>query len=121
MPFPADRPRRLRRTEALRSLVRETDVLPRHLIAPLFVKEGIREREPITSMPDQYQHTLESLVKEAREIASRGVRAFLLFGIPGRKDAVGSQAYSPQGISQQGLRALRDEFGSDTVLIGDLC
>lgn len=121
MPFPTDRPRRLRRTEALRSLVRETDVLPRHLIAPLFVKEGIRDAEPIASMPGQYQHTLESLVKEAREIASRGVRAFLLFGIPSAKDDVGSQAYASAGISQQGLRALRDEFGGDAVLIGDLC
>jgi porphobilinogen synthase len=121
VPFPADRPRRLRRTEALRSLVRETDVLPRQLIAPLFVKEGIRDAEPIASMPGQFQHTLESLVKEAREIASRGVRSFLLFGIPAAKDERGSQAYSSAGISQQGLRALRDEFGSDAVLIGDLC
>ncbi len=121
MPFPADRPRRLRRTEALRSLVRETDVLPRHLIAPLFVKEGIREPEPIGSMPGQLQHTIESLTKEARELASRGVRSFLLFGIPSTKDAAGTQAYASGGISQQGLRALRDEFGSDAVLIGDLC
>jgi porphobilinogen synthase len=121
VPFPADRPRRLRRTEALRSLVRETDVVPRQLIAPLFVKEGIRDAEPIASMPGQFQHTLESLVKEAREIASRGVRSFLLFGIPAAKDARGSQAYASTGISQQGLRALRDEFGSDAVLIGDLC
>ncbi len=101
--------------------MRETDVLPRHLIAPLFIKEGITEPEPIASMLGQFQHTLESLVKEAREIASRGVLAFLLFGIPDAKDAVGSQAYAPDGISQQGLRALRDEFGSDVVLIGDLC
>jgi porphobilinogen synthase len=121
VPFPADRPRRLRRTEALRSLVRETDVLPRHLIAPFFVKEGIDEPEPIASMPGHYQHTIESLRKEARELATRGVRSFLLFGIPAVKDAVGSQAYEPNGISQQGLRALRDEFGSDAVLIGDLC
>jgi len=121
MPFPVDRPRRLRRTEALRSLVRETDVLPRHLIAPLFVKAGITEPEAIASMPGQLQHTLESLCKEAREIHARGVRAFLVFGIPAAKDAVGSQAYAPDGISQQGLRALRDEFGADVVLIGDLC
>jgi porphobilinogen synthase len=121
VPFPADRPRRLRRTEALRSLVRETDVLPRHLIAPLFVKEGITEPEPITSMPGQSQHTVESLRKEARELASRGVRSFLLFGIPAEKDEAGSQAYAPNGISQQALRALRDEFGSEAVLIGDLC
>lgn len=121
MPFPIERPRRLRRTEALRAFARETDVLPRHLIAPLFVKEGIREPEPISSMPGHAQHTLESLVKEAREISSRGVRAFLVFGIPARKDAVGSQAYDPDGISQRGIRVLRDELADEAVVIGDLC
>jgi porphobilinogen synthase len=116
-----ERPRRLRRTEALRSLVRETDLAPRHLIAPLFVNEGIAAPEPIASMPGHFQHTLESLAKEAREIASRGVRAFLLFGIPAVKDDMGSQAYQPDGISQKGLRVLRDELGDDAALIGDLC
>jgi porphobilinogen synthase len=121
MPFPAERPRRLRRTAALRDLVRETDVLPRHLIAPLFVKEGIGEPEPISSMPGHSQHTIESLVKEARDIASRGVRSFIVFGVPAAKDAAGSAAYAADGISQRALRALRDELGSDAVLIGDLC
>jgi porphobilinogen synthase len=121
MPFPIQRPRRLRRTPALRELARETDVLPRHLIAPLFVKEGLSDPEPISSMPGHAQHTIESLVKEAREISSRGVRAFLLFGIPAKKDAVGSAAYDAGGISQVGLRALRDELGEEAVLIGDLC
>jgi porphobilinogen synthase len=116
-----ERPRRLRRTEALRSLVRETEIAQRRLVAPLFVKEGIDAPEPIASMPGHHQHTLESLAKEAREIRSRGVRAFLLFGIPARKDAAGSQAYDPDGISQRGLRTLREEFGEDAVLIGDLC
>ena len=119
--MPIERPRRLRRTEALRALVRETDLAPHHLIAPLFVKEGIDAPEAITSMPGHQQHTLESLTKEAREISSRGVRSFLLFGIPSEKDAAGSQAYDPDGIAQKGLRALRDELGSDAVLIGDLC
>src|SRR5919108_4694347 len=105
MPFPEERPRRLRRTQALRELVRETDVLPRHLIAPLFVKQGIKESEPIGSMPGHMQHTLESLVKEARELSSRGVRAFLIFGIPSIKDATGSQAHDADGISQLGMRA----------------
>ena len=90
--YPRHRPRRLRRTEALRSLVRETDLQPRHLVAPLFVKEGIDEPAPIASMPGQYQHTVESLRKEARSIASRGVLAFTLFGVPARKDAEGSEA-----------------------------
>jgi len=121
VPYPVDRPRRLRRTEALRALVRETDLVPRQLVAPLFVKDGIEAPEPIGSMPGHAQHTLESLAKEAREIRSRGVRAFLLFGIPARKDAVGSAAYAAEGVSQRALRLLRDELGDDAVLIGDLC
>jgi porphobilinogen synthase len=121
VPFPQERPRRLRRTAALRAFAQETDVLPRHLIAPLFVKDGITQAEPISSMPGHAQHTLESLVKEAREIASRGVHAFLLFGIPATKDPTGSDAYAADGISQRALRALRDELGDDAVLIGDLC
>ncbi len=121
MSFPAERPRRLRRTAALRDLVRETDLAPRHLIAPLFVKEGIDEPLPIDSMPGQSQHTLESLRKEAVEIAGRGVVGFVLFGVPARKDAEGSEASNPDGIAQRGLRALREEFGDERVLIPDLC
>ena len=121
MSYPRHRPRRTRRTDALRALVRETDLQPRHLVAPLFVKEGIDEPAPIASMPGQYQHTIESLRKEARSIASRGVVGFTLFGVPARKDAEGSEAWNPDGISQRGLRALRDELGDDHVLISDLC
>ena len=121
MPYPQERPRRLRRTAALRDLARETDVLPRHLIAPLFVKEDISEPRPIASMPGHSQHTIESLSKEARELSSRGVRSFMLFGIPGAKDPMGSSAYDADGISQRALRALRDELGDDAVLVGDLC
>ena len=121
MTFPARRPRRLRRTEAIRSLVRETDLAPRHLVAPLFVKEGIEEPAPIGSMPGQVQHSLESLRKEAREVHSLGVIAFVLFGVPERKDPEGSEARNEHGIAQQGLRALRDELGDDTVLFSDLC
>jgi porphobilinogen synthase len=121
MAFPHHRPRRLRRTPALRALVRETDLSPRDLIAPLFVKEGIDEPVAISSMPGQHQHTLESLRKEAREILSRGVTAFVLFGVPARKDAEGSEAWNPSGIAQVGLRALREELGDEAVLIADLC
>jgi porphobilinogen synthase len=121
MSFPRSRPRRLRRTPALRSLIRETEVRPGDLIAPLFVKEGIREAVAIGSMPGQFQHTLESLRKEAVEIAERGVRAFILFGVPARKDAEGSEAWNPDGIGQQGIHALREEFGDESVVIGDLC
>jgi porphobilinogen synthase len=121
MAYPAHRPRRLRRSAALRRLIRETDLTPRHLIAPLFVKEGIEDPVPIASMPGQHQHTLESLRKEAREIHSRGVSAFILFGIPAQKDPEGSEAWNPEGIAQRGLIALREELGEDAVLIADLC
>jgi porphobilinogen synthase len=102
-------------------LVRETDLSSRHLIAPLFVKEGIADPVPITSMPGHSQHTLESLRKEAREIAEKGVSAFVLFGIPERKDAQGSDAWNPDGIAQRGLKALREELGDEHVVIADLC
>ena len=101
--------------------MRETDLAPRHLIAPLFVKEGVHEPVPIDSMPGQLQHTLDSLRKEASEIAARGVLAFMLFGIPERKDEEGSEAWNPQGIAQRGLRVLREELGDDHVVIADLC
>jgi len=121
MSFPQHRPRRLRRTAALRELVRETDVRPTDLIAPLFVKEAIDEPIPITSMPGQMQHTIESLRKEAAEIRERGVLAFIVFGVPERKDAEGSEAWNPQGVGQQAIAALRQDFGDDAVVIADLC
>ena len=121
MSFPTDRPRRMRAREALRRLVRETDLAPRHLIAPLFVKEGIDEPAPIVSMPGQSQHTLESLRKEAVDIRGRGVTSFVLFGVPARKDAEGSQAHAEGAIGLAGLTALKQELGDDAVVIADLC
>jgi porphobilinogen synthase len=111
----------MRGREALRRLVRETDLSPSHLIAPLFVKEGIEEPAAIESMPGQSQHTLESLRKEAVDIASRGVSSFVLFGVPASKDAAGSESWNPSGIAQQGLQALKEELGDDAVVISDLC
>jgi porphobilinogen synthase len=119
--FPGHRSRRLRRTAALRALVRETEIQPGHLIAPLFVKEDIDEAVPIGSMPGHHQHTLESLTKEARETFERGIKAFVLFGVPARKDPEGSEAWNDEGVVQQGLRALRQELGDEAVLIADLC
>jgi porphobilinogen synthase len=121
MDLPRHRARRLRRTPALRELVREIDLSPRNLVAPLFVKEGISEPVPIESMPGQAQHSLESLVKEARDIQARGVVGFILFGVPARKDPEGTEAWNPEGIAQQGLRALRDELTDDAVVMADLC
>jgi porphobilinogen synthase len=120
-PFPLSRPRRLRRTRVLRELARETHLSRRDLVAPLFVKEGIDEPVPISSMPGHHQHTLESLRKEAAELAGLGVPALLLFGIPAGKDAEGSQAWAPEGIVQRALRALAADLGDEVALVGDLC
>ena len=121
MSFPQHRPRRLRRTPALRTLVREIELAATDFIAPLFVKEGIAEPIEIPSMPGQHQHTLESLRKEVAETAARGVTAFMLFGVPERKDAQGSEAWNPDGIAQRGLRVMREELGDDHVVMADLC
>ena len=118
---PVHRPRRLRRTPGLRRAFAETSLNPSDLIAPLFVKEGIGEPVPIASMPGHYQHTLESVVKEARELASRGVAGVLLFGIPATKDPEGNESHSQHGIAQKGLWALKNELGDDHVVVADLC
>ncbi len=119
--FPDYRPRRLRRTAGLRRAFAETLVQPGDLVAPLFVKEGIAEPVPIGSMPGHYQHTIESLTKEARELAARNVSGVLLFGIPARKDPEANEAWARTGISQVALRAVKDELGDDFVVIADLC
>ncbi len=119
--FPTARPRRLRRTAALRELIAETRLSVNDLVAPLFVREDISAPQPIASLPGVMQHTVASLVSEVRELAELGVRAVILFGVPTHKDAVGSGAYDPDGIVQVALRALRDEFGDRVVLMSDLC
>jgi porphobilinogen synthase len=111
----------MRRTPALRSFVRETEVHVGDLIAPLFVKEGIADPVPIASMPGQWQHTLDSLRKEAAELASVGIGSVMVFGVPDRKDPEGSEASNPDGIAQRGLRVLREELGDDHLVIADLC
>jgi len=105
----------------LRELARENELSRRDLVAPLFVKEGISDAVPIASMPGHAQHTLESLRKEAAELAGLGIPALLLFGIPAAKDAEGSQAWAPDGIIQRALRALSADLGGDVALIADLC
>jgi porphobilinogen synthase len=101
--------------------VRETRLHPEDLIMPMFCKQGIDEPVAISSMPGQFQHTLESLRKEAVTIAEAGVRAFMLFGVPAAKDPEGSEAWNPDGIAQRAIAALRDEFGDDVVVMSDLC
>jgi porphobilinogen synthase len=119
--FPRHRPRRLRRTAALRDLVAETNVRTTDLIAPLFVREGIDAPLEITSLPGVYQDTVESLRKGVVELASMGVRAVMLFGVPAHKDEIGSGAFDPEGIVQVALRDLRAEVGDEVVLMADLC
>ena len=121
MAFPATRLRRLRRSPRLRDLVAETALTPSDLIAPLFVREGIDEPQPITSLPGVVQHTTESLVKEADRLAGLGVPALVLFGVPATKDAVGSGASDPDGVVQVALRRLAEELGDRIVLMADLC
>jgi porphobilinogen synthase len=101
--------------------VAEADVRTSDLIAPLFVREGISEPQPILSLPGVVQHTRESLRKEVSELAALGVRAVILFGVPSTKDAVGSGAFDPAGIVQLALADLRGDIGDDIVLIADLC
>jgi porphobilinogen synthase len=102
-------------------LVAETRITVDDLVAPLFVREGIASPAPISSLPGVVQHTRESLRKEVRELAGLGVPAVVLFGIPARKDAQGSEAWNRDGIVQVALRDLRDEVGDSLVLMADLC
>ena len=121
MTFPLQRPRRLRRTPALRRLVAETSLSVDDLVAPLFVRESIDEPQPIASLPGVVQHTRESLRKEVAELSELGVPAVILFGVPDRKDPLGSEAWNPDGIVQLALRDLRHEVGDGMVLMADCC
>jgi porphobilinogen synthase len=113
--------RRLRRTPALRDLVAETVLTPSDMLAPLFVREALEAPVPITSLPGVSQHSMESLVKEARHLADLGIRGLVLFGVPARKDPVGSSAWDPAGVVQVALGRLREELGDSMVLAADLC
>src|SRR3954453_21911984 len=120
-PFPTFRPRRLRRTPALRRLVREVAVRPADLVLPMFVREGIDEPIPVASMPGCVQHSLESLVKASVEAVAAGVGGLMIYGVPLSKDARGSGGDDPDGILNVALRRLRAELGDSTVLMSDLC
>jgi porphobilinogen synthase len=102
-------------------MVAETRVSVDDLVAPLFVREGIDEPQPIPSLPGVVQHTIASVVKEARRLSSLGVPALVLFGLPIAKDAVGSEAWNPDGVVQVALRELRHDLGDAMVLVADLC
>jgi porphobilinogen synthase len=115
------RPRRLRRTPAIRDLVAETEIRRSQLVAPLFVREGISEPVPIQSLPGVMQHTRDSLRAEVSELAELGIRSVILFGIPEHKDAVGSGAFDPKGIVQLALGDLTKDHGDQIVAMADLC
>ncbi len=120
MPFPEYRSRRLRRTEALRRMIRETVLRPDDFILPLFAIGGENVRNPIASMPGQYQLSLDQLVPLAAEARDAGIPAVILFGLPERKDARGTAAYDSDGIVQQAIAAVKDKVPEITV-ITDVC
>jgi porphobilinogen synthase len=123
MTYPDVRPRRLRRTPALRRLVEENRVAPAELVLPLFLKEGLTGPQPISSLPGVVQHSRESLRKAAHEAVSAGVGGLMLYGVPtiAHKDETGSAGLDPDGILNVGIRDLIAEVGDATVVMSDLC
>ena len=121
MGFPDRRLRRLRRTPALRRMVAETRIAVDDFVAPMFVREDISEPQPIQSLPGVVQHSQDSLRTEVKELVSLGVPGVVLFGLPSRKDATGSEAWNPDGVIQIALNNLRSDHGDDIVAIADLC
>jgi porphobilinogen synthase len=121
MGFPLERPRRLRRTPALRSLVRESRLSASQMIHPAFVREGLQAPEEIGSMPGQRHESIDSLCATVEETIALGLGGVLLFGLPKTKDAQGSGAFADTGVVQEAIRALRQRFGDACVVIADCC
>jgi porphobilinogen synthase len=119
--FPVERPRRLRRTPALRRLVAETRLHPASLVLPLFVREGLTDAAPISSLPGVVQHSRASLRAAAREAVSLGLGGVMVFGVPETRDAFGTGATDPDGILNVAVADVRDEVGDDIVVMADLC
>src|SRR4029077_5566653 len=120
MAFPANRLRRLRRTETLRSLVRETRLTPESLVYPLFICPGAGIRQEERSMPGVFNHSVDEAVKEVRETRALGVLSIILFGLPEKKDEVATGAWAEGGIVQRAVRAIKSEV-KDVVVMGDVC
>ena len=120
MPFPIHRPRRLRRTEAIRSLVRETHLQPSNFIYPLFLVPGEGRRKEISSMPGNYQLSIDEAVKECEEAVRLGIGGVILFGIPEHKDEEATGAFDPHGIVQQGIQAIK-QATPNLLVITDVC
>src|SRR5215510_4281658 len=120
MPFPTHRLRRLRSSQRLRNLVRETRLSPEMMIYPIFVCPGDKVRNEVPSMPGQYNLSVDNAVQVARDAEKAGIAGVLLFGIPPEKDELGSNAYDDNGIVQQALRAIRENV-RDLLLVTDIC
>src|SRR5580692_10328660 len=120
MAFPANRMRRLRRTETLRALVRETRLTPESLVYPLFICPGSGVRKEVRSMPGVYNLSVDEAVREVRDTRSLGVLSVILFGLPEKKDEVATGAWAEDGIVQKATRAIKSEV-RDVVIIGDVC
>src|SRR5512138_3722975 len=120
MAFPIHRPRRLRRTELLRSFVRETRLSPDGFVYPLFVCPGTGIRKEVRSMPGVFNLSIDEAVKEAREAKSLGIPSIILFGLPEKKDEVATGAWADDGIVQQATRAIKREV-KDLLVMGDVC
>jgi porphobilinogen synthase len=120
MTFPLERPRRLRRTEALRGMVRETRLTTRGFVYPMFVCPGTNVRNEVSSMPGVYQQSVDRFLEECREVESLGIPAIILFGVPEQKDERGSEAWSPTGVVQRAIEAVR-RAKLDLVVITDVC
>ena len=120
---PFHRPRRLRQSPAMRRLVSETSLEPRHLILPVFVADGLTEPKEISSLPGVYQHTIESIKQVAHDVAATGLGGIMVFGVPKDedKDATGEAGVSPDGILNRALAAIREDVGDDTLVMSDLC
>ncbi len=120
MHFPKYRPRRLRSNKLLRELIRETHLSVKDLIMPLFVRSGNGIKNEISSMPGNYQFSVDTLVEEIKEIATLGIPGVILFGIPDSKDELGTEAYADDGIIQKAIRAIKENV-SDILVITDVC
>lgn len=121
MSYPDIRPRRLRRSAAMRRLVEETRLSPAELVLPMFVKEGLTEPRPVPSLPGVVQHSRDSLRKAAVEAVQAGVGGIMLFGVPAHRDETVSAALDPDGVLNVAIRDLAAELGDSTVLMSDLC
>ena len=119
--FPSVRMRRLRRTAALRDILKSVKIHPSNLVYPIFVDETVRAPVPINAMPDYYRLPIQQVVDEAMQAVKQGMKAVILFGVSSRKDETGSRAFAEDGVVQEATRKLKKEFGDELVVMADVC